>query len=185
MRKGYELMFVLWLLGPTSSGKTKIATELLMTLREKKVSVVHYDGDEIRELFGDSINFTVRDRHKVVGTIVHLANKACDAGINVIVSALTANEDTRKFVTENVRNLIIAYVKCSIDECIRRDPKGLYNKAKEGKINTLIGFNEEYPEPENPDIILETEKYSPQEIVEYIEKYLSKNVIYKYNNRKK
>ena len=72
--------------------------------------------------------------------------------------------------------MITAYVKCSIDECIRRDPKGLYKKAKEGEINTLIGFNEHYPEPENPDMILDTEKYSSLEIVNYIENYLSNDL---------
>ena len=111
--------------------------------------------------------------------LVHLANKANDAKLNVIVSALTANQDARSFVIDNVNNLIIGYVKCSIDECIRRDPKGLYNKAKKGEIDTLVGFNQEYPEPDNPDIILETEKKSPEEIVDYIEDFLSKNIMCK------
>ena len=122
-------MFVLWLLGPTSSGKTKIANDLLVSLRNKKIPVIHYDGDEIRNLFGELISFSVKDRHRVVSTIVHLANKASDAELNVIVSALTSNRDTRTFVMETVNNLIIAYVKCSIDECIRRDPKGLGFRA--------------------------------------------------------
>ena len=83
-------MFVLWLLGPTSSGKTTIANDLLVSLRNKRTPVIHYDGDEIRDLFGETISFSAEDRHKVVSTIVHLANKASDAGLNVIVSALTA-----------------------------------------------------------------------------------------------
>ena len=172
-------MFVLWLLGPTSSGKTTIASELLVRFRCKGLPVIHYDGDEIRKFFGESIGFSAKDRHRVVSTIVHLANKASDAELNVIVSALTSNQDTRTFVMETVNNLIIAYVKCSIDECIRRDPKGLYNKAKKGKIDTLVGFNQEYPEPDNPDIILETEKKSPEEIVDFIEDFLSKNIMCK------
>ena len=127
-------MFVLWLLGPTSSGKTTIATDLLVSLREKKTPVIHYDGDEIRDLFDESISFSAKDRHRVVSTIVHLANKASDAGLNVIVSALTANNDTRKYVKDRVNKLIIGYVQCSIEECIRRDPKGLYKKAEKGEI---------------------------------------------------
>jgi adenylylsulfate kinase-like enzyme len=167
-------MFVLWLLGPTSSGKTTIASELLIRFRGKGLPVIHYDGDEIRNFFGETIGFSAIDRHRVVSTIVYLANKASDAELNVIVSALTANLDDRSFVKDNVNNLIVGYIKCSLDECIRRDPKGLYSKAKKGEIDTLIGFNQEYPEPENPDMILETENKSPEEIVEYIEDFLSK-----------
>ena len=167
-------MFVLWLLGPTSSGKTTIATDLLVSFRKKRTPIIHFDGDEIRDLFDESISFSAKDRLRVVSTIVHLANKANDAKLNVIVSALTANQDARSFVIDNVNNLIIGYVKCSIDECMRRDPKGLYNKAEKGEIDTLIGFNQEYPEPENPDIILETEKKSPKEIVDFLVNFLSK-----------
>jgi adenylylsulfate kinase len=168
-------MFVLWLLGPTSSGKTTIATELLFSLRKKGIPVIHYDGDEIRDFFGDSIGFSAQDRYRVVHTIVHLVNKNSDAGLNVIVSALTANHDVRTFIKDRVNKLIVGYVKCSIDECIRRDPKGLYKKAKKGEIDTLIGFNQEYCEPENSDIILETEIKSKAEIVACLEGFLFKN----------
>ena len=69
-------MFVLWLLGPTSSGKTTIANELTIRLREKELPVIHYDGDEIRNLFGESIGFCAKDRHRVVSAIIYLSNKS-------------------------------------------------------------------------------------------------------------
>jgi adenylylsulfate kinase len=169
-------MFVLWLLGPTSSGKTTIANELTIRLREKELPVIHYDGDEIRNLFGESIGFCAKDRHRVVSAIIYLSNKAINAELNVIVSALTANRDDRSFVKKNVTNLIVGYVKCSINECARRDPKGLYQKAKQGEIDTLIGFNQEYPEPKDTDLILDTENKSSKEIVEYLERYLTKPI---------
>jgi adenylylsulfate kinase-like enzyme len=163
------------LLGPTSSGKTTIATELLLSLRKKGTPVIHYDGDEVRDLFGDSIGFSTKERFRVVNTLVHLANKSVDAGLNVIVSALTANHDVRKFVKNRVNKLIVGYVKCSIEECIRRDPKGLYSKAQKGEIDTLIGFNQEYCVPENPDIIIETEIKSLTETIIHLEDFLYKN----------
>ena len=164
--------FTLWLLGPTSSGKTTIANELLKSLRKKGILVIHYDGDEIREIIGDSLSFSAHDRLRVVSTIVKLANKASDSGMNVIVSALTANNDARKYIKDNVNNLIVGYVSCSIHECAKRDPKGLYKKAERGEINTLIGYNQDYIAPDSPDIILDTELKSKLKIVEYIELYL-------------
>ncbi len=168
--------YVLWLMGPTSSGKTTIATQLLADLRKKSVPVIHFDGDEVRDFFGDFLGFSEKERFRVVHTIVHLANKSVDAGLNVIVSALTANNDARQFIQENVHNLIVGYVKCSIEECARRDPKGLYSKAKNGQIDTLIGFNQEYLAPECPDIILDTENKTLEEIIVFLEGFFIKKL---------
>ncbi len=153
--------FVLWLLGPTSSGKTTIAELLLRHLRDNNIQVLHYDGDVVRDFFGDSLGFEPSDRLRVVGTLTHLANKASAAGINVIVSALTANEDARNKVREDIPNVITCYIECTIETCASRDPKGLYGMAKRGEIKTLIGLNTEYLAPQNPDIIINTENLSP------------------------
>jgi adenylylsulfate kinase len=160
--------FTLWLMGPTSSGKTTIAEKLLEKLREKGIQVIHYDGDEIRGFFGSDHGFEKKDRLKVVKTIVHLSNKAIEAGLNVIVSALTANEDGRKYIKEHVKSMIVVSVKCSIDECIKRDPKELYKKAIEGQISTLIGYNTEYKFPEDADIIIDTEKEDIENCIQKI-----------------
>jgi adenylylsulfate kinase len=148
---------IIWILGPTSSGKTTIAESLLLKIREKGESAIHYDGDEIRDLFGADLDFSAIAREKVVKTLVQLANKASEAGFLVIVSALTANDDAREFVQKNAKRLVIAYIECDIKICAERDPKGLYRQAKEGKIETLIGFNTPYDAPQKADIILNTE----------------------------
>ena len=167
-----EQGFILWLMGPTSSGKTTIAELLLARLRADRVPVIHYDGDEVRDFFGDTLGFAAADRLRVVGTLVHLANKSLHAGVNVIVSALTANDDARTYVRENAQKLLIGYVACSIEECAKRDPKGLYAQANGGEINTLIGFNSEYVAPDSSDMVLDTENYSPENSVAKIVQYL-------------
>ena len=101
-----------------------------------------------------------------------MANKAADAGLNVIVAALTANENARNYVSENVRNLIVGSIECPITLCAERDPKGLYAKAKRGEIDTLIGYNTEYTPPENPDIVLDTGQKTPEALAEIVEQYL-------------
>jgi adenylylsulfate kinase len=166
--------YILWLLGPTSSGKTTIANNFIRKIRERGALIIQFDGDEIRNMFGSSLTFTSSDRLQVVKAIVILAKKASEAGINVVVSALTANIEAREYVRQNVPNLIMGYVYSSIEVCAKRDPKGLYKLAREGKIDTLIGLNSEYVPPENPDIILNTEKYTLSEVTEQLFVFMGK-----------
>ena len=117
---------VFWLMGPTSSGKTTLSLAITSYLRKTGEIIINYDGDEIRDLFGNDLGFKPSDRLKVVETLAYLANKSIEAGANVIVSALTAYQDARSYIKDNVKGLIIVQIECSLDTCIKRDPKGLY-----------------------------------------------------------
>lgn len=163
---------VLWLMGPTSSGKTTIGNELVHRLRQSDLCVIFYDGDEIRDLMGPDLGFEAIDRLKVVKTIVYLANKAASANMFVVVAALTANQDAREYVTKHVSKLILGYIKCDIQICAHRDPKGLYQKAKEGKINTLPGYNSVYLPPDQYDIELNTEEKGLEVVLEELMQFL-------------
>lgn len=150
--------FILWMMGPTSSGKTTLAEALTKALRDNGTKIIHFDGDEVREMLGPALTFESKDRLRVVNTLIYLSNKALEAGVNVVVSALTANPDARACVFGKVKNLIVAHIDCSIEECARRDPKKLYKQAKNGVIDTLIGFNSEYTPPENKAFTINTMK---------------------------
>ena len=154
---------IFWIMGPTSSGKTTLAKLLHRRLVTAKKFALHYDGDEVRDTFGSNLGFSNHDRLLVVKTLVHVSNKGLAAGANVVVSALTAFEDARSYIKNYVNHLIVIYLQCSISECARRDPKGLYAKGKRGEINTLVGVHGTYHQPKDIDIILETEKNSPEE----------------------
>jgi len=156
---------VFWMLGPTSSGKTTIAEALVDHLRAEDVPVVLYDGDEVRDLIGPGQGFSVEDRLRTIRGLVHLANKAAAADLNVVVAALTASEESRAYIRENVNSLFWAQVACSIETCAERDPKGLYEMARNGEIDTLIGYNEEYVAVDDPHIILDTETDSVDALV--------------------
>jgi len=160
---------VLWLMGPTSSGKTTLARGLTRCLRASGFGVIHYDGDEVRGFFGPDHGFTEPDRFRVVQTLVHLANKAAGAGLHVVVSALTAAVQARKYVIENTMNLIVGHVSCPVDLCAQRDPKGLYQRAARGAIDSLIGFNSPYLPPEDPDIVVDTAALTVEQGVELLE----------------
>lgn len=164
---------VVWLLGPTAAGKTTIAEALTRRLRERAVPVIHFDGDEVRDWFGPDLGFSAVDRLRVVRTLTSLAGKSHAAGLNVIVSALTAHVEARAYVRDHVDNLITAYVTCSVETCAARDPKGLYARARRGEIDTLIGHDGDYVPPTAPDIMLDTETLTPDQAVATLEAYLA------------
>ena len=161
MKKNVREKYVFWIMGPTSSGKTTLAKLLHKEILASEKCALHYDGDEVRETFGKNFGFTNHDRLLVVKTLVYTAKKGVEAGLNVVVSALTAYEDARLFIKKNIKHLIVIYLRCSISECVRRDPKGLYAREKKGEINTLVGASSIYHEPLYPDIIIETENKTP------------------------
>ena len=166
--------FVLWLMGPTSAGKTTTGRLFVDDMRATGIPAIHYDGDEIRSFFGDALGFRPEDRLRAVSTCAHLANKAAEAGLNVVVSALTANDDARTYIRKNVPNLVLTYLKCPINVCIERDSRGLYRKAREGKVDpkTLIGLGKPYSVPNDPEIIIDTSTHAPEESIVVLKKWL-------------
>ena len=164
--------FTLWLMGPTSSGKSTLAEAYLERLRRRDIQTIHFDGNEIRDFFGRDLGFSNQDRLRVVTILVHLANKVRLAGLNVIVSALTANSNAREFVSRNLHDPIIGYVSCSISVCAMRDPKGLYAKARSGEISTLVEWPKGYVPPDKSDIILNTESLDVATLLDQIDEVI-------------
>ena len=121
----------------------------------------------------------LEDVESPVGTNIRvlwlLPITAAEAGLNVVVSALTANDDARNYIKENVANLVLTYLKCPIDVCIERDSRGLYRKAREGKIDpkTLIGLDKPYAMPDDPEITIDTSKHNPEESILAMKKWLT------------
>jgi adenylylsulfate kinase len=164
--------YTIWLMGPTSSGKSTLAENFANTLKENDIPILHYDGDEVRGFFGENFGFKEENRGRVVETLAYLARKANDAGINVVVSALTAHQSARDYIKDNIPNLLIGYVDCPIDICVARDPKGLYEKARNGEIDTLIGYNTHYQPPTDPDIKLDTNTFGVEENIQSLLRFL-------------
>ena len=148
---------VIWMMGPTSAGKTTLANALVNNLREAGLGpVVHWDGDQVRDLMGDQLGFSAESRMQVVRALATLAETTSKSEVLTIVSALTAHQDARQLVEQMLPDLIRVYVHCPIEDCAERDPKGLYRRAKAGEIDTLIGYNSRYEPPVNPDFEIDT-----------------------------
>jgi adenylylsulfate kinase len=164
--------YTIWLMGPTSSGKSTIAREYVNVLKNNNIPILDYDGDDVRGFFDKDFGFTEDNRGRVVETLAYLVRKANDAGVNAVVSALTAHQSARDYIKNNIPNLLIGYVCCPIDVCASRDPKGLYEMARNGEIDTLIGYNTKYEPPINPNIILDTNTFSVEENAHHLFRFL-------------
>ena len=169
---------VIWIMGPTGSGKTTIAKEFVKRC-QRLGNVMHYDGDEIRNLFPSDHGFSKHDRLYVVKALVNMAKKAADSGCIVVVSALTAYEDARTYIREQIKDLIIVHIDCSIETCMKRDYKGLYQKAINGEINTLVGINTPYIPPDQSivTISVNSEQLLPSDASKMIMHHLLKHEI--------
>ena len=152
--------FVVWLTGLPGSGKTTIARNLHPKLTSAGLKVELFDGDEVRKQLSPDLGFTKKDRELHAKRVVYLCKLLARNGIVSIVSLISPYREFREFARQEIGNdkFIEVYVKTSLDECIKRDPKGLYKKALKGEITDLTGLQDVYEEPLKPELVIETEK---------------------------
>ncbi|MGQ9721546.1 MAG: adenylyl-sulfate kinase [Candidatus Jordarchaeum sp.] len=168
MRKG----FAVWLTGLPASGKTTIARALEKILREKKLNVEVLDGDEVRMNLSPDLGFTKEDRETHARRVAYVTKLLVRNGVAVIVGLISPFRNFREQARKQIGNFVEVWVKCPIEECMKRDPKGLYKKAINGEINDLTGIQDPYEEPLNSEVTVDTSKESLEESVNKIIKKL-------------
>lgn len=145
---------VIWLTGLSGSGKTAIANQLITNFAEQQHPIC-IDGDFLRSVQGNQ-DFSIVGRQKNVQDAITLCEQNPD--VPIVVSLITPFNELRNLVRTRLKDRYVeVYLKCSIEECIRRDPKGLYKKALAGEITDFTGVDSPFEVPENPDIIINTE----------------------------
>lgn len=146
---------VLWFTGLSGSGKSTIADEVAQELALKKVDVERLDGDQIRGIFpGTGFTREERDNHiKRIGYIASLLEKH---GVTVIASFVSPYAGARNHIRKLCKNFVEIHVSTSLEECERRDVKGLYKKARAGEIKNFTGIDDPYEPPDRSEIVLDT-----------------------------
>ncbi|TLY05706.1 MAG: adenylyl-sulfate kinase [Thaumarchaeota archaeon] len=163
--------FVIWLTGLSASGKTTIALQLATKLREHDFKVELLDGDAIRKELSADLGFSRQDRREQIRRVVYLCKLLSKNGITCIVSVISPYRDLRNLAREEIRKVspfIEVFVKCSLESCIKRDPKGLYKKALSGEISNFTGLQDPYEEPLSPDVMVNTDSETVEECVDKI-----------------
>jgi adenylylsulfate kinase len=168
---------VLWFTGLSGSGKSTITVELEKALFQKGVRTYRLDGDNIRHGLNNNLGFSPDDRKENIRRIGEVAKLMSDAGLLTLTAFISPYKEDREQVRDilNDGNFVEIYVKCSLEGCEARDPKGLYQKARAGEIKGFTGIDAPYEEPSNPELIIDTEQLSVEEAVDTILHYLKVN----------
>jgi adenylylsulfate kinase len=168
--------FVMWITGLSGSGKSTIANEVAYKLHKMKKLTYVLDGDNIRHGLNKNLGFSPEDRNENIRRISEVSKLFTDAGVIAITAFISPYKEYRAFCREIVGpgRFFEIYTRASIESCEKRDPKGLYKKAREGKIKDFTGINAPYEEPEKPELILDTDKETIEESVEKVLKTLKK-----------
>ena len=170
--------FLIWFTGLSGSGKSTIANALESKLNSLNISTYALDGDNIRFGICKDLTFSPKDRTENIRRIAEIANLFVDAGIVTLASFVSPYSKDRENVRNTVgaKNYVEVYINTSLDECERRDVKGLYKKAREGEIKNMTGISAPYETPQNPNLEIDTIKESVEESVDKIFKYLEKKL---------
>lgn len=154
--------FVIWITGLSAAGKTTLGEKLTAYFRAEGYRVEHLDGDRIRKLIPGT-GFSKKDRNNHIRRVGYLARMLEKNGVNVVASFISPYRDARSFVRGQCKKFIEIYLSTPLDECERRDPKGLYKKARKGEITCFTGIDDPYETPENPEIEIDTSKQGVDE----------------------
>jgi adenylylsulfate kinase len=158
--------FTLWFTGLSGAGKTTIAELVAPDLERRGLLVEWLDGDVVRTHLAKGLGFSKEDRDTNVERIGWVASRLTRHGAAVVVSAISPYEATRRKARELVEEFgafVEVYVATPVEECERRDVKGLYEKARSGEIPEFTGVSDPYEEPVDPELRIETTEHAPEE----------------------
>lgn len=164
----------LWFTGLSQSGKSTLATEVERILYERGYITFILDGDNIRHGLNRNLGFSPEDREeniRRIGEVAHLFSQAGIINMTAFISPYRADRKKARGLA-NEGEFIEVFCRCSLDACEERDKKGLYKKARAGKVPEFTGISAPYEEPENPEITIETDRETIKEGVSKIISYL-------------
>jgi len=159
---------VIWFTGLSGSGKSTVANEVAYKLHSMGRITYVLDGDNIRQGLNKNLGFSPEDRNENIRRISEVANLFSDAGVIAITAFISPYRKFRNFCRELVGDgrFVEVFCRASLETCEERDPKGLYKKAREGIIKDFTGINAPYEEPDNPELIVDTDKETVDESAE-------------------
>jgi len=148
---------VVWIIGMSGSGKTTLANQVVERIRRADGKVVLLDGDLIRDLFKNDVDHTVEGRRRNAERLSVLSKYLAVQGVHVVAAVLSIFPEWRQWNRDNIPDYSEVYIRASMQTLLRRDIKDLYIKAKRGEIENVVGVDIPFPEPENPDLIIEND----------------------------
>lgn len=162
---GEQKGFTMWFTGLPCSGKSAIADKLADKLKERGLYVERLDGDIVRQDLTRDLGFSKADRDENIRRVTFVAKLLSRNGVAVLTSFISPYREMRDRARDQIFDFVEVYAKCSLEECMRRDVKGMYKKALAGQIKEFTGVSDPYEEPLKPELIVETDKETLDESV--------------------
>ncbi|SFJ97281.1 adenylyl-sulfate kinase [Brevibacillus centrosporus] len=165
---------VIWFTGLSGAGKSTLANAVENELHQRELASYVLDGDNIRHGLNRGLGFSAEDRKENIRRIGEVAKLFVDAGVITLTAFISPYLEDRALARSLVAEgeFIEVYVKCSLEECERRDVKGLYEKARKGEIGQFTGISSPYEEPIAPELVIETGTLSVEQSVATVIDYL-------------
>lgn len=150
--------FTLWFTGLSGSGKTTLAKTVEQELRQRGLKVERLDGDIVRQSLTRDLGFSKEDRDRNIERVTFVAKLLTRNGVATLCSFISPYREVRARSRAEIGNFVEVYCACPLETCIERDIKGLYNKAMNGEIENFTGISDPYEPPENPEIVVHTDR---------------------------
>lgn len=166
---------VVWLTGLPGSGKTTIARALEASLRAEGARVEVLDGDEVRAALSPDLGFSPSEREQHNRRVIYVAKLLSRNGVVAIVSLISPYRAVRDAARAELGRFIEVWVKCSVEECIRRDPKGHYRRALDGQNAQMTGIQAPYEAPVHPELVADTEQWPVERCVAEIRRVIAEH----------
>src|SRR6266566_5159569 len=155
--------FTIWLTGLSGAGKSTLSRAIEERLRARGRNVEVLDGDIVRTHLSKGLGFSREDRNTNIERIAFVCSLLTRNGVICVSAAISPYSEAREWAREEIKHFIEVYVKCPIEVCRQRDVKGLYQLADEGKIKGFTGVDDPYEEPEQPELVIETDNETIEE----------------------
>ena len=170
---------LLWFTGLSGSGKSTIANCVEQELHKNSIHTYTLDGDNIRKGLNSNLSFSPEDRTENIRRIAETAHLMMDAGLVVLAAFVSPYRNDRDHIRNIVGddNIVEIYINTSIEECERRDVKGLYKKARKGEIKNMTGISAPYESPLHPDIQINTEEVTVVDATKQIINFINPKLI--------
>jgi adenylylsulfate kinase len=157
--------FTAWFTGLPCSGKTTVADALAVKLKEKGYRVERLDGDIVRKDLTSDLGFSKEDRDENIKRVTFVAKLLTRNGVAVLSTFVSPYRARRAKTREEIGEFIEVYTRTPVEVCIERDVKGMYKRAQAGEISNFTGVDDPYEEPEDPELVLDTDKETIEESV--------------------
>ena len=167
-----QIGFTAWFTGLPCCGKTTIADKVAEILKKRGYKVERLDGDIVRKDLTKDLGFSKKDRDENIRRVSYLAKNLTKSGLIVLATFVSPYKARREKSRKEIENFVEIYVQCPVEVCKKRDVKGMYKKALIGEIKGFTGVDDPYEEPDNPELIINSDIETLEESVEKVLKKL-------------